>query len=56
MSGASMRRKFYRNFATKAFRRPVDDRMVNRLAALAEGVYKQQGKSFEAGLAYPIRP
>ena len=41
-----------RKFATKAFRRPVDDRTVERLAALAESVYSQPGKSFEAGLAH----
>ena len=57
-SSANERRQYaqeiLRNFATKAFRRPVDDRTVNRLAALAEGVYKQKGKSFEAGLAYAM--
>ncbi len=44
-----------RSFATKAFRRPVDDRTVSRLAALAESVYQQPGKSFEAGLAYAMQ-
>ncbi len=39
------------DFARKAFRRPVDDKTVNRLASLAEGVYSQPGKSFEAGIA-----
>jgi hypothetical protein len=43
-----------RNFATKAFRRPVDDKTVNRLTTLAESVYTQPGKSFEAGVAYAI--
>lgn len=38
-------------FARKAFRRPVDDRTVNRLAELAEGIYSQPGKTFEAGIA-----
>jgi len=38
-------------FATKAFRRPVDDRTVARLAAIAEDAYSQPGKSFEAGVA-----
>jgi mono/diheme cytochrome c family protein len=39
------------NFARKAFRRPVDEKTVNRLAALAEGIYSQPGKTFEAGVA-----
>ncbi|HEX7862806.1 MAG TPA: DUF1592 domain-containing protein [Verrucomicrobiae bacterium] len=37
-------------FATKAFRRPVDKQTVSRLAALAESVYSQEGKSFETGV------
>ncbi len=45
-------REVLRNFATKAFRRPVDDRTVERLAALAESVYAQPGKTFEAGIAH----
>jgi hypothetical protein len=44
-----------RNFATKAFRRPVDEKTVNRLATLAENVYTQPGKSFEAGLGYAMQ-
>lgn len=38
-------------FATRAFRRPVDDRTVARLAAIAEDACSQPGKSFEAGVA-----
>ena len=45
-------REVLRKFATKAFRRPVDDRTVERLAALAESVYAQPGKTFEAGIAH----
>jgi hypothetical protein len=45
-------REVLRNFASKAFRRPVDEPTVNRLATLASGVYTQPGKSFEAGIAY----
>jgi hypothetical protein len=49
------RRKFageiLERFATKAFRRPVDSRTVERLAALAESIYLQKGKTFEAGVA-----
>jgi hypothetical protein len=58
-SGASERREYaqevLRRFATKAFRRPVDDRMVSRLTALAESVYQQPDKSFEAGVAYAMQ-
>src|SRR5262249_7446102 len=41
-------------FATKAFRRPVDDDTVTRLVAVAEKVYSQPGKSFEAGVAHAM--
>jgi len=44
-------RQNLRNFATKAFRRPVDDRTVDRLASLAEEVYSQPGKTVEEGIA-----
>jgi mono/diheme cytochrome c family protein len=47
-------RDILRNFATKAFRRPVDEPTVNRLATLASGVYSQPGKSFESGIAYAL--
>jgi hypothetical protein len=40
-----------KNFASKAFRRPVDDRTVNRLADLAQGIYMQPGQTFESGVA-----
>ena len=43
-----------RNFATKAFRRPVDDKTVDRLTALAESIYTQRGKTFEAGIAHAM--
>ena len=39
------------DFAGKAFRRPVEKRTLEKLAALAESVYTQPGKSFEAGIA-----
>jgi PAS domain-containing protein len=41
-------------FAGKAFRRPVDDRTLDRLTALAENVYNQPGKPFEEGVAYAM--
>ena len=46
--------EIFRKFTTKAFRRPVDDQTVERLAALAESVYAQPGKSFEAGIAHAL--
>ena len=39
-----------RRFATRAYRRPVEDRIVNRLVAIAGETYNQPGKSFEAGI------
>jgi hypothetical protein len=39
-------------FASKAFRRPVDDSTVERLTALAEAAYTEPGKTFEAGIGH----
>jgi hypothetical protein len=54
-SGSNERREYARqllgNFARKAFRRPVDDATVDRLTDLAESIYLQPGKTFEAGVA-----
>jgi len=54
-AGAPERRLYasslLRAFARKAFRRPVDEVTVNRLAALAEREYSQEGRTFEAGIA-----
>jgi len=47
-------RELLGGFATKAFRRPVDPDTADRLAALAEGLYKQSGKTFEAGVAHAM--
>lgn len=38
-------------FATRAFRRPVDEETVNRLVAMSEAVSSQPGSTFEAGIA-----
>jgi mono/diheme cytochrome c family protein len=38
-------------FASRAFRRPVDDNTAERLVALAEGVSAEEGQTFEAGIA-----
>jgi hypothetical protein len=40
-----------RDFARRAFRRPVDEPSVARLVALAEGIYTHPGRTFEAGVA-----
>ncbi|MCI0535251.1 MAG: DUF1592 domain-containing protein [Verrucomicrobiales bacterium] len=56
----SERRKYAREilarFASKAFRRPVDARTVERLAAIAESVSKEPGKRFEDGIAQAVIP
>lgn len=38
-------------FARRAFRRPADETTLDRLVNLAEGIYSQPGKTFEAGIA-----
>jgi hypothetical protein len=47
-------RELLGKFARKAFRRPVDAKTVDRLTALAEDVYSQPGKTFEAGVAHAM--
>jgi mono/diheme cytochrome c family protein len=53
-AGSRERRVYAReiigDFARKAFRRPVDQKTVHRLAALAEETYAQPGKTFESGI------
>ena len=44
-------RQLLGDFARRAFRRPVDQDTADRLAGLAESVYNQPGKTFEAGVA-----
>lgn len=44
-------RRLLERFARRAFRRPVDESTVNRLAKLAESVYSLPGGTFEAGIA-----
>jgi hypothetical protein len=41
-------------FATRAYRRPLDDDTAVRLAAFAESTYTQKGKSFEQGVAHAM--
>lgn len=38
-------------FATKAFRRPVDEKTLKRLTDLAASIYAQPGKTFEQGVS-----
>jgi Protein of unknown function (DUF1592)/Protein of unknown function (DUF1588)/Protein of unknown function (DUF1587)/Protein of unknown function (DUF1585)/Protein of unknown function (DUF1595) len=51
----SERRRYTREvlarFVRNAFRRPADDRTLDRLIAIAEKVYKLPGKRFEEGIA-----
>jgi len=47
-------RELLGNFAGKAYRRPVDDATIDRLVAMAEGVYQQPGQTFEAGIAHAM--
>lgn len=39
-----------KHFATRAFRRPVDEASVDKLVALAKIVYEQPNKTFEEGI------
>ena len=41
-------------FAVKAYRRPIDDDLLDRLVALAEGVYNTPGTTFETGVSRAI--
>ncbi|HUQ09246.1 MAG TPA: DUF1592 domain-containing protein [Steroidobacteraceae bacterium] len=41
-------------FATRAYRRPLNDDTADRLAGLAEATYTQKGKSFEQGVAHAM--
>ena len=44
-------RELLGDFARRAFRRPVDQATTDRLVQLAESVYDQPGKTFQAGVA-----
>jgi hypothetical protein len=43
-----------RKFASKAFRRPVDERTLNRLTTIARANYEQPGKTLEQGVGQAI--
>jgi hypothetical protein len=44
-------RNVLRRFATRAFRRPVDDAKLDQLVQVMKSVYQQPGKTFEDGFA-----
>jgi len=47
-------REVLSNFTRKAFRRPVDDKTLELLVAIAEAAYRQKGKHFEEGIAHAM--
>jgi hypothetical protein len=49
-------REVLARFTRKAYRRPADERTVNRLVAIAEGVCRQPGKRFADGIAQAMVP
>lgn len=57
-AGSVARRRFarevLRSFAMKAYRKPVEEKQVQRLVKLAENTYTQPGKSFESGIAQAL--
>lgn len=57
---AGARRQYAREvlarFARKAYRRPVEERTINRLVAIAESVYTSPGKSFQDGIGEAMIP
>src|SRR6185369_6348148 len=49
-------REALQRFVLRAYRRPVDERTVDKLAAIAESVYTTPGRRFEDGIAQAIIP
>ena len=49
-------REILRRFATKAFRRPIDERTLDRLVKIAVNTYREPGKVFEDGVAQAMVP
>ena len=47
-------RDVLRKFASKAFRRPVDERTLSRLTTIAQATYQQPDKTVEQGVAEAI--
>ena len=56
----SARRQYARDilsrFATRAFRRPVDKKSLDRLVGIAESSYSETGRRFEDGIAQAMIP
>ncbi len=44
-------RRILHDFATRAFRRPVEEKRVSQLVAIAQGVYADSTNNFEDGIA-----
>lgn len=44
-------KQILKNFASRAFRRPIEERVLNGLVSLAEQFYSQPEKTFEEGVA-----
>ena len=59
-TGKSARREYARDilsrFATRAFRRPVDKKSLDRLVSIAESAYTAPDKRFEDGVAQAMIP
>ena len=57
---ATARRTYAREilgrFVQRAYRRPVEERTLTKLVAIAEGGYSQPGKRFEDGIAQALVP
>ncbi len=49
-------REVLSRFTKRAYRRPVDERTIDRLLSIAEIAYAQPGKRFEDGIAQAIVP
>ncbi len=47
-------REVLKGFVGKAFRRPADDKTLDRLVNIAESMYKQPDKSFEQGISQAL--
>jgi hypothetical protein len=47
-------RKILRSFISRAFRRPIDERDINRLVAIVQETHKLPGKTFQDGIKQAI--
>jgi hypothetical protein len=59
--GPDSRKRWYAKetlgrFASRAFRRPIDERSLDRLTTIAENYYREPGKRFEDGVAQAMIP